>query len=80
MLLGARLGGFCWRLDEVLVMFDGLLFRFLPAIEVVAGAAASLLPACSVGVVAYFLVIPWLFDVVVAIAPDPVFFLTFTVF
>ena len=36
-LLGTRLGGFCWRLDEVFVMFDGLLFRFLPAIEAVAG-------------------------------------------
>ena len=79
-MLGARLGGFCWRLDEVLVMFDGLLFRFLPTIEAVAGGAASDRPACSDGAVAYFLAIPWLFDIVVAIAPDPVFFLTFTVF
>ena len=61
-------------------MFDGLLFRFLPAIEAVAGGATSDRLACSVGAVAYFLAIPWLFDIVVAIAPDPVFFLTFTVF
>ena len=39
-------------------MFDGLLFRFLPAIEAVAGGAASDRPASSAGAAAYFLTMP----------------------
>ena len=80
MLLGTRLGGFYyWRLEEVLVLFDNLLFRFLPAIEAATRGTASLLPVCSAaGATAYFFI--WLFDIVVAIVPDPIFFFTFTIF